>query len=134
MKRLAALVLALALLAAIPASGATKVRIPGCGGKPAYKPKSVIIACGDGAFRIVKLNWSTWTRKTAVGHGIAKVNTCEPNCAQGKFKSYDVKLTAHKPVTCGTGDREFLRLTYHFPNKKPAGARRTETVPRPCNG
>ena len=135
MKRIAAvaMTLAVALLVAVPAIGANHVRLAGCGDKPSYKPKSLIIACGDGAFRAVKLKWPTWTRKTAIGHGIAKVNTCDPNCAQGKFKSYRVKLTADKPKQCGPGDRQFTRLTYTFPDKKPAGPR-TDHVTRPCNG
>lgn len=134
MKRIALLILALALVAAVPAIGANKVRLAGCGDKPSYKPKKVIIACGDGAFVVIKLEWSKWSRKTAIGSGIAKVNTCEPNCAEGKFKSYGVKLTAGKPTQCGKGDRQFIRLTYTFTGKKPKGVKRTESVPRPCNG
>src|SRR3954470_11642221 len=135
MKRLAAIVLTatVTLVAAIPAAGANHVRLAGCGDKPSYKPRNVIIACGDGAFRAAKLQWSTWTRKTAVGHGTAKINACDPNCAEGKFKSYKVTLTAGKPKQCGPGDRQFTRLTYTSPDKKPAGPR-TGHVTRPCNG
>jgi hypothetical protein len=134
MKRLVLLILALALIPAIPADGASKVRLAGCGDKPSYKPRKVIIACGDGAFVVIKLEWSKWSRKKAVGRGTGKVNTCEPSCAEGKFKSYAVKLTAGKPTQCGEGDRQFTRLTYTFTDKKPKGVKRTESVPRPCNG
>jgi hypothetical protein len=133
-KRLVVLLLALGLLAAMPASGATKVRLAECGDTPLYKPKRVIIACGDGAFRVVKLSWSKWTRKTAVGHGIGKVNTCRPSCAEGKFKSYKVKLTAGKPKACPANGRQFTRTTYTFTGKRPAGVKRTDFVDRPCNG
>jgi hypothetical protein len=126
-----ALVAFLALVAA--ASGASHVRIPSCGNKPDYKPRTVIMSCGDGAFRIVKLTWSTWGKKTAVGSGTAKIVSCDPNCAEGKVKSYKVKLTASKPVACSKGNRQFLRLTYTFPDKKPSGSLRTDTVNRPCN-
>jgi hypothetical protein len=126
-------VVALAAVLASTAGAATNVRIPGCGGKPAYKPSAVIISCGDGAFRIVKLKWTTWTRKTAVGNGTAKIRTCDPSCAEGKTKSYKVKLTASKPVACSRGNRQFLRLTYSFPDRKPTGSRRTDSVNRPCN-
>jgi hypothetical protein len=135
MKRLALVVLALAaVLVAIPAGAATKTRLAECGDKPLYKPKRVIIACGDGAFRVVKLKWSTWTRNTAVGRGIGKVNTCRPSCAEGKFKSYPVKLTPGKPKSCPTNGRQFTRLTYTFTGKKPAGVKRTDFVDRGCNG
>ena len=134
MKRLVLLILALALIPAIPATGANKVRLASCGNKPSYKPKRVIIACGDGAFVVLKLEWSKWSRKTAIGRGTGKVNTCEPSCAEGKFESYKVKLTAGKPTQCAKGDREFTRLTYTFTDKKPKGVSRTGAVPRPCNG
>ena len=130
-----ALVLAVALFgfAAVTAAGASHTLIPDCGDGASYKPKSVIIACGDGAFRIVKLKWSTWKQSGAAGHGTAKVNTCTPNCAQGKFKSYPVKLTADKPGACPSGKRAFERLTYTFTDTKPKGVKRTEHVPRPCS-
>ncbi len=129
-----ALVLAVALLglAAVTAAGASHTLIPDCGDGAAYKPKSVIIACGDGAFRIAKLKWSSWGKSSAAGHGTAKVNTCTPNCAQGKFKSYPVTLTADKPGACPSGKRAFKRLTYTFTGKKPSGVKRTAHVARPC--
>ena len=134
MKRLLVCLLALGLLAAMPAGAATKTRLAECGDKPLYKPKRVIIACGDGAFRVVKLHWSKWTRKTAVGRGTGKVNTCEPSCAEGKFKSYPVKLKAGKPTACPTNGRQFTRLTWTFTDTKPSGVKRSDFVDRPCNG
>jgi hypothetical protein len=131
---IAALAVAVALVA-LPAAagGATHVRIPSCGDKPDYKPRTVIMSCGDGAFRIVKLDWVKWGKKTAIGNGTAKILSCDPNCAEGKVKSYKVKLTAGKPVACSKGNRQFLRLTYTFPDRKPSGIARTNTVNRPCN-
>jgi len=131
--RTLALAVALLAVAAVSASAATHTLIPGCGDNASYKPKTVIIACGDGAFRIVKLEWSKWKKSTATGSGTAKVNTCDPNCAEGKFKSYPITLTADKPGTCPNGKRAFTRLTYSFTDKKPKGVKRTEHVPRPCN-
>lgn len=135
MKRLAAAAMAIAAVTAvIPASAATHVRLAGCGDKPAYKPKRVIIACGDGAFRVHGLKWSTWTRKTASGNGTADVLTCDPSCAGGQFKSYPIKLTADRPKACPKNGRQFTRLTYSFKNKKPKGAKSTESLDRPCSG
>jgi hypothetical protein len=130
-----ALALAIGLLAfaAANAAGASHTLIPGCGDSASYKPKSVIIACGDGAFRVAKLKWSSWRNTKAVGKGTAKVNTCKPNCAAGKFKSYPVKLTADKPGSCPNGKRAFTRLTYTFSDTKPKGAKRSGHVPRPCS-
>lgn len=134
MRRLLACLLALGLLAAVPAAAGAKTRLAECGDTPLYKPKSVVIACGDGAFRVVKLHWSRWTGKVAVGKGIGKVNTCRPSCAEGKFKSYPVKLKAGRPVACPVNGRQFTRLTYTFTDRKPAGVKRSDFVDRPCNG
>jgi hypothetical protein len=133
-KRLAAGVIAILAILAVPATATTHVRLAGCGDKPAYKPKRVIIACGDGAFRVHGLKWSTWTRKTAIGNGTADVLSCNPSCAEGKFKSYPIKLTADRAKACPKNGRQFTRLTYSFKNKKPRGARSTDSLDRPCNG
>ena len=137
MKRIAAVIVVVvwgALLAATGAVGASHVRIPGCGGsdKAAYKPDKVIVACGDGNFFVVRLEWSKWTGKAASGKGTGKVNDCTPNCAQGMFRSYAVKLIATKPVMCPSGKREFSRLAYYF-RHKPPGTARKGSVHRPCS-
>ena len=135
MKRaLAAAGLALAAVVVSSASGASHVLIPGCGGadQPAYKPAAVIVACGDGNFQVVKLKWSSWTATSASGKGTAKVNTCQPNCARGKFKSYKLNLSADKPKSCPKGKQEFSRLSYSYPHSRPSGTKATGSVSRPC--
>jgi hypothetical protein len=133
----AAALVVLVALGAATASGraVSHVLIPGCSGsdRAAYKPATVIIACGDGNFRIERLSWTSWNSTGAAGKGTGKVNTCTPNCAQGKFKSYKVKLTAHRPVACANGKREFSRLTYKYTGKHPSGTPRSGTVARPCS-
>jgi ribosomal protein L37E len=135
MTRLLALTLTLALaaLVAAPAGGASHVRLAGCGEKSFYKPKRVTVRCGDGSLRAVKLEWPTWTRKKALGRGIAKVLDCETNCSDGPNKSYKVRLKLSRPTDCGDGGRQFLRITYTFPDTKPEGPR-TKSYERPCNG
>jgi hypothetical protein len=127
-------VTALAAFSAVAAQAASHVRIPGCGGtdRAKYKPDKVIVACGDGNFVIVKLEWSKWTRKAASGSGTGKLNDCMPNCAQGQFHSYKVKLIASKPVTCSNGKREFSRLAWYFRHKHKGVVRRG-AVHRPCS-
>jgi hypothetical protein len=124
----------LAAFGAAAADGASHVRIPGCGGtdRAAYKPDKVIVACGDGNFFVTNLEWSKWTRKAASGNGVGKVNDCMPNCAQGQFRSYKVKLIASKPVTCSHGKHEFSRLAFYFRHKHPGTARKG-AVNRPCS-
>jgi hypothetical protein len=137
MRRLALAVAALAavLVPAVGASGATHVLLPGCGGsdRAHFKPADVIIACGDGAFRVTKLKWQTWTGTKATGSGTGKVDNCKPNCAQGKFESFPVRLTASRPKTCSNGKREFTRLHYLFPGTRPKGTARSDTLVRSCS-
>jgi hypothetical protein len=137
MKRIVLTLLAIASLAAFAAGaaeGASHVRIPGCGGtdKARYKPDKVIVACGDGNFYVVRLEWTKWRRKAASGSGTGKLNDCMPNCAQGQFRSYKVKLIASKPVTCSNGRREFSRLAWYFRHKHK-GIARKGAVNRPCS-
>src|SRR5689334_24908878 len=92
--------IALAAFMVAAAEGASHVRIPGCGGvdRAKYKPDREIVACGDGNFYVRQIEWTKWTRKAASGAGTGRLNDCMPNCAQGRFHSYKVKLIASKPV------------------------------------
>lgn len=139
MRRLA-VVAALALVVAVPVAAAEtftarETLLPGCGGSNVakYKPSSVIVTCGDGGFRVSHMRWSTWTNKSAAGRGTAKVNNCDPSCAEGEFESYRVKLSPYRPKNCPGGKREFARLTYTFPGDKPDGAKRSGTLRRGCS-
>ena len=137
MRRIVLTLVSVATLAALgagAADGASHVRIPGCGGtdRARYKPDKVIVACGDGNFFVDRLEWSKWTRKAASGAGTGRLNDCMPNCAQGQFRSYKVKLIASEPVTCSNGKREFSRLAWYF-RHKPPGTVRKGAVHRGCS-
>jgi hypothetical protein len=135
MSRLLALaVLATALAVPASTSASTHVLYPACvdGAQDLYKPKSVIVACGDGAFQLAKLHWSSWTSSKATATGVAKVNSCKPNCASGNFKSYSVKVTLKKPKTC-SGARVWHKLYVTFLNgKHPSGYKANYSVPLSC--
>ena len=132
---------ALAALGLAPgAVGATapKVYWPGCGlanQKPKYKPTKIVITCADASFRVTKIEWSSWGSKQAKGSGTAKVNTCDPSCAAGHFKSYPIHLRAYRPHDCAHADkREFSRLKYVFPDRRPKGYGRRDLQKFPCGG
>jgi len=38
-----------------------KVFAPDCAGRPHFKPRSIIVACGDGNLQLLRLRWSRWT-------------------------------------------------------------------------
>jgi hypothetical protein len=121
---LAATAAALLVLPAT-ASSASKVYYPGCATTD-YKPRDAIVACGDGNFQLRKMKWSSWGSTSAKGSGKASLNTCEPNCAEGKFKNYAATVKLTKPKTCkDLGVKVFTRLEVDFTSKRPAGYKST---------
>jgi hypothetical protein len=99
-----------------------------------YKPRRVIITCADANFRARGITWSRWTTTAARGKGTALVNDCKPNCANGTFKSYPVRLRAFRPRETGgcVPHSLFTRLGWRFPKGKPAGFDREGTARLVC--
>jgi hypothetical protein len=120
---------AIACLAAVPsvalaATGSTS-------GKPfaincnseQFKPKRITLACGDAGTWLAKLNWSSWSGTSASGAGTYNVNTCTPDCAAGKSKSYPVKVTLSKVKTCPSQTHPaFKQAALTWTGTKPANA------------
>lgn len=52
---------------------------------PVYKPKTILIYCGDGGAYIDKINWIKWSKDGATGTGEYFRNLCEPSCSDGKM-------------------------------------------------
>jgi hypothetical protein len=102
----AGIVFAALLLAAAMTStavGAEKVYYQPPFGGPVYKPKR--IEFHDTILR--KLHWRYWNSVRARGRGRARINTCVPNCANGKIVRGTVRLRMfgrHRE-----GDRLFYR-------------------------
>ena len=42
-----------------------------------------------------RLSWTVWNQHQAVGHGAVWLDDCEPNCAQGTFHPYSVRVHAY---------------------------------------
>jgi hypothetical protein len=72
-----------------------------------YKPKSITITCADGGIFVEKIQWSSWSQKSASGVGIFSENLCEPNCADGKRVIAAVKLTLSNLTV--QNDKYYLR-------------------------
>ena len=85
------------------------------------EPHSIVVTCADGNFRIRSIRWSSWMATSATGRGIARVNTCAPNCAEGRNASYRaVTVRLWRPLLCtGTGVSQFSHLTYRFTRERP---------------
>ena len=58
-----------------------------------YKPKTIMLTCGDGGWIVYKIKWQTWTKEKATGTGYFRENLCEPNCAEGKLVEAPVNVT-----------------------------------------
>jgi len=59
---------------------------------PEYKPKSIMIFCGDGGAYIDKITWTSWDQDGAQGTGQYFKNLCEPDCADGKIVHAPVNI------------------------------------------
>jgi hypothetical protein len=129
-------VAALALAVAAPAAqaqGGPTLLINDCE-RGKFKPRKIIITCADANFRVKGLTWSSWTRQEARGRGTAVVNDCEPNCAEGTFHNYPIRLRAFRPQLEGgcVPGYVFTRLAWRFPGNKPEGLPRKATRRTVC--
>jgi hypothetical protein len=89
-----------------------------------YKPRRLVINCiGNADFRARGITWSSWTRSQAKGRGTALVNDCDPNCSEGTFRRYPLRLRAFRPRETGgcVPGSLFTRLAWRFPRRKPPG-------------
>ena len=132
-----ALAVAAALSAGVgvrAAAGAAP-RLPlfaGCSSSaPTLRPRSILVACGDGNFFTTGLTWSRWGITDAVAAGTGHQNDCTPDCARGRFRLYPVDVRLWRPETCVDGRREFTRFSYRFVGNKPAGVVRGDTLKSP---
>jgi hypothetical protein len=88
-----------------------------------FKPKRIVLACGDGATWLGKLKWSSWSESSASGAGNYSAIDCTPDCAAGHVKSYPVKVTLSKVKTCPSQTHlAFKQATFTYTHTRPKGA------------
>jgi hypothetical protein len=96
-----------------------------------FKPKLIVISCGDASNYLDKLKWSSWSDTKAMATGRDFVNSCTPNCAAGRYKSVRVKVTLTKPRRCrGRLHKVFDKAKLEFPGQ--TGPDSTQTVTLDC--
>ena len=106
--------------------GGTVLRVVADCTHPVPKPTSFLIACGDGALRLVDMTYDSWSRVAAYGHGVAIANDFTPDRARGHDHSYPVAFRFSHVREFGDGPRfTVLRLTYLA--GRPRGSR-VETI------
>jgi hypothetical protein len=112
-----------------PAAAGPKVVFVDCDGAAtaaSVRPRTIVLACGDGNAQLIKLHWSTWGGTTATGRGTAVLNDCTPTCVGGTFRRYPmrVSLSAIKPCR---DLRQYTRLRIVYScNPFPPGSRRVD--------
>lgn len=74
-----------------PAAGPRYVVID-CTGNAIVRPGTFVLACADGNDSLTGLRWNAWNPGYAAGTGTQRLNNCTPNCAQGKFRDYPVRV------------------------------------------
>jgi hypothetical protein len=128
-------ILAIALPASVASagSGSDKLHVffPKDCQNNVYKPKSFVVTCADANFTVKKVDWSRYGTKSARGTGTARINTCDPSCVAGTFKSYPISVTLSRVRQCGDVP-QFRRLTVRFTGKRPKGFDRRMRQPFQC--
>jgi hypothetical protein len=97
--------------------------IDDCANAGRIEPRTIELACGDGAVVAEDLSWSQWSSGLAVGHGIVDEVSCIPDCANGQDVSYRAALTLTRPVRADSGARYFTRIVVAYLRKSPTRAR-----------
>ena len=89
---------------------------------PVFAPKNVAVSA-DSSFYLESMTW-TWSTTRAIGTGTGTVNTCEPDCANGKHISAPIKVTLSKPQrACGHDFFTKMVITWVARNPDPAEPR-----------
>ena len=92
-----------------------------CSGQQHTHPSSFILTCADANDALTALHWVSWANNQAFGTGTEKVNTCTPDCADGKLVSYPALITLWRPepLPGHPGVRYFTRITRIYPANRP---------------
>jgi hypothetical protein len=115
-------VAALIAMAAISASASSPLKITNCN-TAVSRPKLLTLTCGDGDTVLKGLSWSTFGGSTARAAGDFVMDTCDPNCAEGKDVSFRVNVKATHPRKCKGGLRVYNKLTLQFNRSRVVRAR-----------
>lgn len=121
-------VLVIALCVGAGASGASAKHIyiaAQCRGG-SIEPRSVTLACADANLYVTGLRYKSYGHKTATASGIFHQNGCTPNCAAGKFHTYDGTIKFSDIARCA-GRLYYSRAEYSF--KAPNGKGTAQVTP-----
>jgi hypothetical protein len=128
------IVVAVSAVALAAAKPAARTYVASDCNNAAFKPRSIILACGDAGLLDTKLQWTQWGAKKAHGAGLGMEKVCKPNCAAGKFAKGAMKLVLSKPHLCPQDEkRHFTTVHYKWIPAAPGEGRNQGTIPLPCS-
>jgi hypothetical protein len=93
-----------------------------CQSAPVVRPQTFLLACADDGDRLSKLHWTSWGAGYADATGIQTMNDCAPSCAEGKFRSYPVRviLWGSAPVSGHSAERRYQMITLLYTGHQPS--------------
>ena len=97
--------------------GRVYVASNGCTGH-AYQPTTIIIACGTGQFYVSNLKYRSYGGATAIATGRLHLDDCNPNCAQGAFRSYRGRVRLSQVAAC-RGRLYYDEISWRFLGRSP---------------
>jgi hypothetical protein len=98
------------------------------------RPRSVIVACGDGNLQLKRMRWRGWNHLRTRGRGLAWINDCIPFCAAGTFHYVRARVTLSKPRLCPDAERYvYTRLKYRYVDRPSWITWSGTTVRFPCS-
>ena len=107
--------------AAASAAAQRNTVVVDCSGQRQTRPSSFILTCADANDALTVLHWVSWAASQAFGTGTETVNTCTPDCADGKLVSYPALITLWRPESLPghPGVLYFTRITRIYPSNRP---------------
>jgi len=104
--------------AAAPAQGG--VVMVDCDGKLQTRPSSFVLTCADANDALGGMHWVSWGSQ-AFGTGTETINSCTPDCADGKLVPYPVLVAVWRPepLPGHPGVQYFTRVTRIYTANRP---------------
>jgi hypothetical protein len=98
------------------------------------RPKSIILACGDGNIGLVHLHWTSWGHASAAATGVDTWNTCVPDCAASKtWDSTPATVSLSHPVPEPGGSLFGLLTVHGTKGPKSPGLGKYVFLPNSCS-
>lgn len=125
--------LTVSVAAAKPGAAGRTFVTSDCAGA-AFKPREVVLTCGDAGLVATKLAWKQWSSEGASGTGTGEEKVCTPNCAEGRVAKGPMRLVLSRPRLCSQdGKRHFTKVHYTWPNGAPGEGPKQGSIPLPCS-